>query len=86
MLSDNGPLPKSKILPLSLLLSDFHQLANVKSAAPVEKDLMLIYWFWEKESFSWLLDTVAPFCSVASYTTEPFAVSPTLVPETESNR
>jgi hypothetical protein len=59
-------LPKSNILAHEPLFVDFHQQANVRPAVPVIKVLMLIYWLCAAESDSWLLDTAAPFCSVAS--------------------
>ena len=66
ILSDHCPLPTSNILAHEPLFVDFHQLEKVRPAVPVVKVLMLIYWLLEAESDSWLLDTAAPFWSVAS--------------------
>ena len=84
ILSDPPSFPKSKIRAQLLLLSDLHQVAKVRPAVPVVKESMLMYWLLAAESCSWLLETAAPFSRVASYTTDPLAMLPTLDPDTDA--
>jgi hypothetical protein len=66
ILSDATSVPKSNKLVQLPLLSDLHQVANVRPPSPVVNESMLIYWLLTAESTNWLLETTAPFCRVAS--------------------